>query len=882
MEKLLLDFYNTDENKSVTVLGRTFANDEERRSYFQEELRKQLPELKKIEGFPIGDDEDILKLSDPPYYTACPNPWINDFIAVWETEKADLQAQGKRVANFEVNEPYASDVSEGKYEPIYKMHPYHTKVPHIAIMKYILHYTQPGDIVFDGFAGTGMTGVACKSCESPDVITKNKIESEFQSIGFKKPNWGARNPILGDLSTMSSFISYIYNSPIENSVLSSEIKDIITKLKEECDPLFGTQNSNGEPGLISSVFWSDIFLCKQCNHELSFWDVAVNKEKGIVLEKFNCPFCNTELAKSELDLAFQTKIDLSLNKTIKDPKRKPVLINFVSNKKKLTKVPDDFDFKQFESIENIKIPYWHPINRMCAGSESRRNDKYGIENIHQFYFKRNLYVLSKLYDLIRKPYLLQFLTVVAFRITKRYSLTFMSGTWGAGGGPTSGTMYVPSLIKDLNIIDMIGQAVTKRLKIDNSTFKNSPIYTQSSSSTNIKDASIDYMFLDPPFGSNLNYSELNFIWEGWLKVFTNIKEEAIENKTQNKNLIDYKKLFTLCLREAYRILKPGKWLTVEFSNTKASVWNVVQTSLSEAGFIIANVSALDKQKGSFVSLTTPTAVKQDLVISCYKPSCEFDTKFQQSQHTDVGIWDFVAYHLNRLSPHLVKDNATTAVIERSPKILFDRLIAFYVQRNLPVPIDAGLFQKGLKERFIERDGMYFTSEQVHEYDSKKAELPNFVQLSLLVASEQDGVMWLRRELEHNAQTYQELQPKWMQALVGVRKGDILPELKDILEENFLQNESGAWYLPDLENEIDLEKVRTRRLLKQFDSYREQASKPKGKIKEARVEALRIGFKQCYKNKDFKTIVTIGDSIPNNLLMEDEVLLQYYDIAISRV
>ena len=122
----------------------------------------------------------------------------------------------------------------------------------------------------------------------------------------------------------------------------------------------------------------------------------------------------------------------------------------------------------------------------------------------------------------------------------------------------------------------------------------------------------------------------------------------------------------------------------------------------------------------------------------------------------------------------------------------------------------------------------------------------------------------------------------MQALAGARKGDVIPELRDILEDNFLQNEAGAWYIPDMENEIDLEKVRTRRLLKQFEAYKEQASKPKGKIKEARVEALRTGFKQCYKDKDFKTIVTIGDCIPNNLLMEDEVLLQYYDIAVSRV
>lgn len=69
-----------EEQGPVTCFGMTFANDSERREYFREELRKKLPELKKIEGFPIGEDEDIINLSDPPYYTACPNPWLNDFV----------------------------------------------------------------------------------------------------------------------------------------------------------------------------------------------------------------------------------------------------------------------------------------------------------------------------------------------------------------------------------------------------------------------------------------------------------------------------------------------------------------------------------------------------------------------------------------------------------------------------------------------------------------------------------------------------------------------------------------------------------------------------------------------------------------------------------
>ena len=122
----------------------------------------------------------------------------------------------------------------------------------------------------------------------------------------------------------------------------------------------------------------------------------------------------------------------------------------------------------------------------------------------------------------------------------------------------------------------------------------------------------------------------------------------------------------------------------------------------------------------------------------------------------------------------------------------------------------------------------------------------------------------------------------MQALAGMRKGDVIPELAIILEESFLKDDHGKWYAPDPENEADLEKLRTKRLLKQFEVYKTEAANPRAKIKEVRVEALRAGFKQCYQDKDFKTIVLIGDRIPNNLLMEDEVLLQFYDIASSRI
>jgi hypothetical protein len=69
-------FVTSDQNGPVECLGMTFPNDEARREYFLGKLKEKLkdPEFRKIEGFPIGEDEDILTLSDPPYFTACPNP----------------------------------------------------------------------------------------------------------------------------------------------------------------------------------------------------------------------------------------------------------------------------------------------------------------------------------------------------------------------------------------------------------------------------------------------------------------------------------------------------------------------------------------------------------------------------------------------------------------------------------------------------------------------------------------------------------------------------------------------------------------------------------------------------------------------------------------
>lgn len=852
----------------VVCLGMEFPSEDARREYFRAELRKKLPELKQIEGFPIGEDDDIINLSDPPYYTACPNPWLNDFIEEWEKEKVELEKEGKRKANFEVKTPYAADVSEGKNNPIYMAHTYHTKVPHPAITRYILHYTQPGDIVFDGFCGTGMTGVAAQLCGS---------ENDVKALKEENAQIGVRHSICSDLSPIASLIAATYNLKFDPKAFERKALRILEQVEKELGWMYETKVDD-KKAKINNTIWSDVFICPSCGKEFVLWNEAVDLDKEIIKDSFPCPDCGNTCSKKNMEKAWETSFDSLLNKTVTLNKKVPVRVNYTLFGKRGEKDIDSSDINLIRKIENINLSEFNTYELQEGYNTAQPIKSNGITHTHQFYSKRNFIYLSRIYELCKGNIFLQtWLTSVLFSTTNMNKFRF------TGTGITSGTLYIPSINWEFSPFNTLKKKIASFKGIEYPYRNNSAINVCSATKlTTLRNSSIDYIFTDPPFGRNIMYSELSSIWESWIKVVTNNKEEAIINNVQHKTLFKYQTLMNQSFKEYYRVLKSGKWLTIEFSNTSAAVWNSIQNALQGVGFVVVNVAALDKKQGSFKAVTTTTAVKQDLVITCYKPSDSIIEKFDKSEDKAKTAMDFIEELLVHLPVHLSKGESTTAVIERSPKILFDRLISYYVQKGYAIPMDAQEFQKQLRERFIERDGMFFTASQAIEYERKKEKCSGFVPMALFISSEAEGIEWLKRELQ-NPQTYSDLQPEWMKNMLPPKKGDVLPELMSILEENFIKDEEGNWRNPDPEKAADLEIIRNRRMMKEFNMYLEQAQKPKAKrMKDTRLEVLRYGFKECYKQKSYQAIVTVGDHILESLLQEDEVLLQYYDIASSRV
>ncbi|MDT1011170.1 DNA methyltransferase [Plesiomonas shigelloides] len=915
----------------VTCLSKIFANDQARRDYFLALLAEKLkdPEFRKIEGFPIGSDEDILNLSDPPYYTACPNPWIGDFVAEWEAQKSSSDEEYHR-------EPFAADVSEGKNDPIYNAHSYHTKVPHKAIMRYILHYTNPGDIVFDGFCGTGMTGVAAQMCgdretvaslgyqvKADGTILQEEVDESGKTVWKPFSKLGARKAVLNDLSPAATFIAYNYNTPVDVEAFEKEAKRIIAEVQKECGWMFETQHPKGGNGKINYTVWSDAYSCPYCANEFLYAEEAFDYRKNDVqfTPDFNCPHCNGFVSKNpskdsgaeKPERIIISDFDPVVKNVASITKQVPFKINYSIGTTRHEKIVDEYDINIInKAVLKDEDVVYIPLSEIIEGDKSGDPFAFGVKFVHQFYTKRILKFLALLNQKIHVSKFKEQLSFVVGSMLPK--LTIMNRYMPQHGGralvgPMANTLYVPPVSVENNPIDQFEFQLKKIVQALNNK-SGSIISNQGIQSVGVKSESIDYIFIDPPFGANIMYSELNYIRESWLRVFTNNKPEAIENKTQKKDGDTYRQLMCDSFKLAYSSLKPGRWITVEFSNTKASVWNSIQNALSDAGFIVATVTMLDTARGGLHAMLGPTAVKNPLVITAYKPNGGFEARFETEAITEEGVWDFIRTHLKYLPVTKIQDNSIQMISERDPRILFDQLVAYYVRKGYQLPIDSKEFQMGLAQRFSERDGMFFLPEQVAEYDKKKLSSGELMQTSLFVKDEASAIDWLRQLLKNKPQTFADINPLYMQQLSGFSKHEVMLDLRELLSQNFLyydgqdevpdqihsylssnwkelrnlaKNDSALvakakdrWYVPDPNKAGDLEKLREKSLLKEFEEYKGA----KKKLKVFRIEAVRAGFKKLWAQQEFTALISVAEKLPNKVLEEDPVLLMYYDQAVT--
>jgi hypothetical protein len=561
----------------------------------------------------------------------------------------------------------------------------------------------------------------------------------------------------------------------------------------------------------------------------------------------------------------------------------------------------------------IEIPYMHMTH------ERARMERFGVTRIHHFYLPRAAQAMGRLWE--------KALAVKDARTRNMILFFAEQAIWGtsilARYAPThfsqvnqylSGVYYVASQHSECSpwyILD----GKLKRLAV---SFKRkfarpgqAAITTGTAAQLPLADDSIDYIFTDPPFGENIYYSDLNFLVESWHRVFTDAKPEAIVDKAKRKDLIGYEQLMQLCLKEYCRVLKPGRWMTMVFHNSSNAVWAAIQGAIAGAGFVVADVRTLDKQQGSYRQVTS-TAVKHDLVISAYRPNGGLEKRFELEKDTEESAWDFVRTHLRQLPVYPTKKGVLEPNSQRDAYVLFDRMVAFHVQRSVAVPLSVGDFLAGLAQRFPGRDGMYFLPDQVSEYDQKRMTASEVRQLEIFPRDEKSAIQWLRQQLLDKPQTFQELHPQFTREIAGWQKHEQPVELRELLDWNFghyngegevpsqihrylssnfhdlrkLPKDAPAlrakardrYYLLDSNKEADVQKSREKALLREFNGYRESKQK---KLKVFRLEAIRAGFLSAWQQTDYNAIIEVAEKIPEEVLHEDAMLLMWYTNSRTR-
>ena len=381
-----------ENSTQVECFGLTFESDEARREHFRAMLKEKLPELRQRADFPVADDEDILRLSDPLYYTACPNPFLAQFV----------EHHGRPYDPDEPyhREPFAVDVSAGKTDPLYRAHGYHTKVPHLAIVPSILHYTQPGDVVFDGFFGSGMTGVAAQWCGAAPPGYRRRLEQRSEAEERDPPAWGARHVVLGGLSPAATFIAANYNLPFEVDAFHAAAGRLLSEVGAELGWMYETRHTDGRTGRINYTVWSEVFSCPDCTGEVVFLDEALDKASRRTRTAFPCPHCAVTLKKDNLVRSFETLSDPATETPWKRIRLRPVLIDYTVDDARYQKEPDDADLQVLDRVAGLPLPpevptNAFPIDEMYHGS---RLAPKGFTHVHHLFLPRAAHALAALWQ----------------------------------------------------------------------------------------------------------------------------------------------------------------------------------------------------------------------------------------------------------------------------------------------------------------------------------------------------------------------------------------------------------------------------------------------------------------------------------------------------
>jgi adenine-specific DNA methylase len=573
---------------------------------------------------------------------------------------------------------------------LYSAFPYPTKISPEAIALFIAAHTKPGDTVFDGFAGSGTTGLAALLCENPST----ELRAKAKSLGLNV-TWGARNAVLYELGALGAFVAHTLTNPPDPKTFRRAAEEILSATEQSEGWLYNAKDPAGKVGTIRYLIWTDMLRCPSCGKKEKLWDSCVSLKPACISSTFSCQSCGFEAALDDVERLTETAYDDALDQNRKLRVRNPVRMHGVTGKKKWSRPANRSDLELLKRIAQVPIPESVPTVAIPWGDLYRSGYHEGITHLHHFYTRRNLIVFARLWERTERYngalrdalrfWLLSYNASHATIMTRVVAKTGQNDLVITSAQP--GVLYVSGLPVEKNIF----AGVRRKLATIAEAFETIHdrkgkviVRQQSSCKVDLPDGSVDYVFTDPPFGGNIPYAEINFINEAWLDDYTDRTEEIIVSKHQGKSVNEYQELMGSAFKEIHRILKPSGKGTVVFHSASADIWNALQTAYKSAHLGVERASVLNKTQGSFKQVTTDGAVRGDPVLLLNKENGQQTEKAHE-------VWD-VAERLQKKAKS-AKDPA-----EQTAQRLYSRLVAHFLTREQQVPVDADVFYQWLAAR----------------------------------------------------------------------------------------------------------------------------------------------------------------------------------------
>jgi len=575
-------------------------------------------------------------------------------------------------------------------------HAYPTKVDPAAIAICLLAHTQPGDRVLDCFSGSGSAGIAAVLCEHPPPALRSAAQERLGS----DIAWGPRDAELVDLGALPAFLAGTLVSGVDPKAFGRAARAMLAQLKDEWGWMYAATAPDGSVGALRHMVWTEHAVVDGQQH--SIWDLAVRLAPPSLAAKIATAAGPTAIGKLERVLC--EAHDPLLGRPVTARVRSPAYTWGRSGTTLWRRPIAASDLELIQRIHATPLPSDIPLAPMCGVAEGPWGEMHrggyhrGLTHLHQFYSRRNLLAVAAARRAARGavPALRDALQLWVSSYDAAHS-TLMTRIVVKKGAKdlvlTSaqpGALYVSSLPVEKNVFAGLKSKIRSFEKAFSALHGHRSrvrAHQASALALPLPSESIDYVFTDPPFGDNIQYSEVNFISEAWLGLATDPTQEAVVSRFQGKGVDDYRQLLTGAFAELFRVLRPGGYATVVFHSAHSAVWEALRRAWTDAGFSFETSSVLDKQQRAFKQTTTRGAVAKDPIVLLRKPAAGAVPSATATVVLDP--WAELQARLDALAP---EDP------QRSRDHLWAWLITRYLAQGQRPPMDAAAFFEGLASR----------------------------------------------------------------------------------------------------------------------------------------------------------------------------------------